>query len=165
MNKYNDADIAGCKYTMEVLEQYAQNPIEWEHTSISRNDEYCKYDMDWTAVAHNGLTYHYAVENKDRRVNWKTKVPQFYSTYPSVMFNIEKYKELMEISNTEGKIPLYTADYTDGVVVFDLRKFPTDCTEIWKEKRNIGKNSVENGEKIMQERMMIPKEYGKFYKK
>lgn len=165
MSIFNVTDVRGCNYTMEVLSGYFNTEVRWVHTSDSQNDEYCKYDMDWTATTTDGIEHQYIVENKDRRLNYKTKMPQFYNDYPTVMFNIDKYVEMMKISRTTGKIPLYTADYADGVAVFDLRTFPEDCIEQWKESRNIGRNSVLNGEVIRQERMMIPKSYGKFYPK
>lgn len=160
MSLFNKVDVNGCDYTMEVLAHHFNTDIQWVHTSTSLNDEHCKYDMDWTSNS-----YQYAVENKDRRINWKTKEPQYYSTYPTVMFNIDKYNYLMDLYHTTGKIPLYTADYADGVVVFDLRTFPENCKEIWKEEREIQKTSVMGGEKIKQDRMMIPKEYGQFFPK
>lgn len=165
MSLYNNADVAGCVYTMEVLSPYFNKSVTWEHTSTSQNDEYCKYDMDWTATTVNGSELVYVVENKDRRINWKTKEPQYFDTYETIMFNIDKYDELMEINRTTGKIPFYTADYADGVVVFDLRKFPSNCKDIWVETRSIGKNTVEDGAKKQQARMFIPKSYGKFFPK
>lgn len=176
MSDIHQQDIDGCVYTMEVLNQYENRITDWEHTT----GEYDKCDMFWTGITSSGETI-YADENKDRRWPWKTtpdgrkvrdyKHPQNYSKYPSQMFNFDKYEYLMNEYRTNGSIPLYTADYIDGVWLCNLSKLPekliyTDVEDGgWKSTASIAKTTMRNTEKEEQERFYIPNNYGHFFKK
>lgn len=165
MSEFNRVDVAGCNYTITVIEPYLNTTVTWEHTSSSQGDEYCVYDLDGTSEK----GYEYILENKDRRVNYKTKQPQYFNTYSTIMFNIEKYEQMMPISHSTGKIPLYAADYTDGVAICDLRRIPKEKVHKpineggWMGKRNISKTTVNDTAKKEQLRFFIPKGYFTFF--
>jgi hypothetical protein len=166
-NQFSEQDNDGCNYTMDVLCNYL-NVTSWTHTE----NEYEKYDMDWSANTTNGEQIHIMTENKDRRWKWKYDEegnaerdydnPQFFTTYPSQMFNFEKY-EYLETTDAEK---CYTADYIDGVWLCDLSTLPKD--KIYGEWKRMSKVRVATmdgrTEKVLQPRFFIPNEYGTFYK-
>lgn len=160
-NPFNEADKDGCNFTMYCLSPYFSTEVEWQHTSTSQDDEYCQYDMDWTATV-GGQRFEYCVENKDRRINRKTGEPQYFDKYDTVMFNPEKYAYLIGRWQKEKKIPLYTSDYADGVWVLDLRFLPTPI-EQFEGRSTFRKYTCKASQEQEQIRLYIPKHYGKFY--
>lgn len=167
MNSFNLQDNDGCNYTMSVLQNYL-NISNWTHTE----NEYEKYDMDWSANTTNDTLIHIMTENKDRRWKWKYDEdgnaqrdydnPQFFTTYPSQMFNFEKY-EFLETTDAEK---CYTADYIDGVWLCDLSTLPKDkIYNEWKRMEWVRERTMDGRtRKILQPRFFIPNEFGTFYK-
>lgn len=176
-NIFHNVDVAGCEDMMGVIMGHNNKIVNWTHTPGT----FDSYDMDWTMD--NGTKW--CVEGKDRRINFKTGKPQYIDTYKTVMFNYEKYFNLMKNFTVTGELPGYAADYTDGVIFYHLLHLPYDeierdvneaitCKattgkEIWNKWCgwfDIEKQTLAPGEKKRQLRLLLPKpsienKYGK----
>ena len=180
MSDIHKQDIDGCEYTMSVIMQNDNRVVSWSHTE----GEFDKYDMDLTCRSkfEGRPTFSAIDENKDRRWGWKTITdengeeisvidydnPQFTTSFSSQMFNYEKYEPMMEIYENDRKMPVYTVGYQDGVWVCDIRTLPKDLIykDIkdggWKKKVWIKKKTMDGkSKKVLQDRFLIPNEYGK----
>lgn len=179
-SRIHQQDVDGCNYTMSILTKDLRI-TDWTHTE----GNFDKYDMDWTATTDEGEKMCIMDENKDRRYGWKTicengvKIrvkdydkPQYLTSYPSQMFNFEKYEFLMEKRNETGAEIAYTAGYLDGVWMFDLATLPRDLIYkpikeggwkimVWVEETTMDGYSV----KKLQPRFLIPNQYGDCYKR
>lgn len=111
MDKFNEADIKGCGYAMDIVCSYPNFIERWEHTSYSKE----RWDMEWYTPVTT-----FSVEGKDRSLNYRTGEPQYISTYDTVMFNVEKYEVLMDRWRSTGKWPLFLSSYADGVIIYSL---------------------------------------------
>ena len=134
MNEFHMADLKGCNYAMDIIMSHPTNIVSWTHTG----GDYDSYDMNWLIKRKDGTHYTARVEGKDRTTNFKTGNPQYTYTYWTVMFNIEKYEELMKNWDEKGwgAYPVYEASYTDGVILYHLPKLPTEeIKETFKEAR------------------------------
>lgn len=180
MENYNKQDNDGCFYTMDVLRNYI-NVVNCVHTV----PDTCKYDLDMTGLTEHNEVFVAKDENKDRRWPWIKVVvngdevmvrdydnPRFISSFSSQMFNYDKYEYLMDKSETEGTIPLYTASYMDAIWVCDLRTLPKDkiYTPVdkggWGVLLPIAEQTMNPyAKKKDQPRFLIPNNYGTIYYK
>lgn len=170
MADYHSVDIMGCDYAMDIVLSYPNTITDYSHTE----NEYEGWDMNWTATI-NGENVKFAVEGKDRTLNWKTKKPQYIHTYPTAMFNVKKYEELMTKWRAENEWPIYMASYTDGVLLYALNRLPEEeITECVREAREaydrdgtminnkwcgwyrIATSTIEEKEKKWQLRLSLP---------
>ena len=165
---FHTADLDGCEYAMSILNQYENNITSSYHTEGEKD----RYDMDWTLNDGTKLR----VEGKDRKVNFKTKEPQYVNTYPTIMFNVEKYENMMSTYEQDDIYPVYAASYTDGLVLYGLPRLPREEIEAevkdvaetynatgerkttkWVGWYLINKTTVEESEKRWQIRLKLPK--------
>ena len=165
---FHTADLNGCEYAMSILNEYENNITSSYHTEGEKD----RYDMDWTLTDGTKLR----VEGKDRKVNFKTKEPQYVNTYPTIMFNVEKYENMMSTYEVDDIYPVYAASYTDGLVLYGLPRLPreeieaevkdvTDTYNATGERKTtkwvgwylINKTTVEESEKRWQIRLKLPK--------
>lgn len=165
---FHTTDLKGCEYAMSIINEYENNITSSVHTPDIKD----RYDIDWTLS--NGERV--KVEGKDRKVNFKTKEPQYVSTYSTIMFNIEKYENMMKVYEEDNVYPVYAASYTDGVVLYGLPRLPQkeimeqvkDVADTYRatgERKNtywvgwylINETTVENSKKKWQMRLKLPK--------
>lgn len=165
---FHTADLNGCEYAMSILNEYENNVISSYHTTGEKDS----YDMDWTLSDGTKIK----VEGKDRKINFKTKEPQYVNTYSTVMFNVEKYERMMAAYTEDNIYPIYAASYTDGLVLYGLPRLPqkeimeqvkdvTDTYNATGEMKNtywcgwylINKTTIAESEKKWQIRLKLPK--------
>lgn len=97
----------------------------------------CGYD----AVFINSSNKELQVEIKDRTINYQTKQPQYTYTYPTAMFEVNKYETLI----TETESPVYCATYTDGVILYDLKRLNAQYGEDISKSIKEAENALKEG--------------------
>lgn len=114
MSDCHKQDIEGCNYIMNVVSSYFPE-VEWTHTE----GEYDRYDMDWTMSTTGGKIIECKAEGKDRRKN-KYGEDINIDTYPTAFLNSAKFRYMVN----HFKNPYALMGYSDGVVIYNLKKFP-----------------------------------------
>lgn len=97
----------------------------------------CGYD----AVFVNSSNKELQVEIKDRTINYQTKQPQYTYTYPTAMFEVDKYERMI----TETESPVYCATYTDGVILYDLKRLNAQYGEDISKSIKEAENALKEG--------------------
>jgi hypothetical protein len=138
MNKYKDVfDTTDENSYNLTIERLKSSKEESKIVETIKMPDKCSYD----AIFINSSREELQVEIKDRTINYKTKQPQYTYTYPTVMFEVDKYNKLIK----ETKHPVYCATYTDGVILYDLKKMNNLYKEEIEENVNEAKQALQEG--------------------